>query len=44
MIGPSDPRGGMVRFVMEAAHPHDVTTFADQYGLAFAAGIIATSR
>src|SRR5437870_5510051 len=34
VLGPSAQRGARVGFVMEAAHPHDVTTFADQYGLA----------
>src|SRR3984893_11155514 len=33
-VGPPAPRGALVGFVMEAAHPHDLTTFADQYGLA----------
>src|SRR5437667_2378006 len=34
VLGPSAERGALVGFVMEAAHPHDLTTFADQYGLA----------
>jgi cysteine desulfurase / selenocysteine lyase len=38
IFGPSEERGGLVGFVMDAAHPHDVTTFADQYGLAMRGG------
>lgn len=38
LFGPSGPRGALVGFVMEAAHPHDLTTFADQYGLAMRGG------
>lgn len=38
VLGPSDERGAIVGFVMEAAHPHDLTTFADQYGLAMRGG------
>src|SRR5438132_1748246 len=34
VLGPSRDRGGGISFVMGAAHPHDLTTFADQYGLA----------
>ncbi len=30
--------GALVGFVMNAAHPHDLTTFADQYGLAMRGG------
>ena len=37
VLGPND-RGGLVGFVMEAAHPHDLTTYADQYGLALRGG------
>ena len=44
VFGPKEERGALVGFVMEAAHPHDLTTFADQYGLPCGAGIIATSR
>ena len=36
--GPRDRRGGLVGFVMDAAHPHDLTTFADQHGLALRGG------
>jgi len=38
VLGPSAERGALVGFVMEAAHPHDLTTFADQYGLAMRGG------
>jgi cysteine desulfurase / selenocysteine lyase len=38
MLGPRAPRGALVGFVMEAAHPHDLTTFADRYGLALRGG------
>jgi cysteine desulfurase/selenocysteine lyase len=38
VLGPRAPRGALVGFVMEAAHPHDLTTFADQYGLALRGG------
>lgn len=38
VLGPSGRRGAIVGFVMEAAHPHDLTTFADQQGLALRGG------
>jgi len=38
VLGPSAERGALVGFVMEAAHPHDLTTYADQYGLAMRGG------
>src|SRR5207253_8599425 len=38
VIGPTDDRGGVISFVVDAAHPHDLTTFADQYGLALRGG------
>src|SRR5213596_17329 len=38
VFGPAEERGALVGFVMEAAHPHDLTTFADQYGLALRGG------
>ena len=38
VFGPAEGRGALVGFVMEAAHPHDLTTFADQYGLALRGG------
>jgi len=37
VLGPTE-RAGLVSFVMEAAHPHDLTTYADQYGLALRGG------
>src|SRR5438067_7035446 len=38
VLGPERDRGGVIWFVMDAAHPHDLTTFADQYGLALRGG------
>ena len=38
VFGPTEQRGALVGFVMDAAHPHDLTTFADQYGLAMRGG------
>jgi len=38
ILGPREQRGALVGFVMDAAHPHDLTTFADQYGLALRGG------
>ncbi len=38
ILGPRHRRGGLVSFVMEGAHPHDVTTFADRYGVALRGG------
>lgn len=38
VFGPKEERGALVGFVMDAAHPHDLTTFADQYGLALRGG------
>jgi cysteine desulfurase/selenocysteine lyase len=38
LLGPSERRGAIVSFVLESAHPHDVTTFADQHGLALRGG------
>jgi cysteine desulfurase / selenocysteine lyase len=35
---PAEQRGALVGFVMDAAHPHDLTTFADRYGLAMRGG------
>lgn len=37
ILGPRE-RAGLVGFVMEAAHPHDLTTYADQFGLALRGG------
>jgi cysteine desulfurase/selenocysteine lyase len=38
VFGPEGKRGALVGFVMDAVHPHDLTTFADQYGLAMRGG------
>ncbi len=38
LLGPPNNRGALVGFVMDAAHPHDLTTYADQYGLALRGG------
>ena len=38
VLGPTGERGAIVGFVMESAHPHDLTTFADQRGLALRGG------
>jgi cysteine desulfurase/selenocysteine lyase len=38
IFGPKEERGALIGFVMDAAHPHDLTTFADQYGLAMRGG------
>ena len=38
VLGPSGERGGIVSFVMDGVHPHDLTTFADQQGLALRGG------
>ncbi|MGE5213988.1 MAG: cysteine desulfurase [Nitrospirota bacterium] len=38
VFGPDGERGALVGFLMDAAHPHDLTTFADQYGLAMRGG------
>ena len=38
VLGPRGERGAIVGFVMESAHPHDLTTFADQRGLALRGG------
>jgi cysteine desulfurase / selenocysteine lyase len=38
VFGPREERGALVGFTMDAAHPHDLTTFADQYGLAMRGG------
>ena len=37
-LGPTGTRGALIGFVMVSAHPHDVTTFADQQGLALRGG------
>jgi cysteine desulfurase/selenocysteine lyase len=38
ILGPRDRRGGLVGFVMDCAHPHDLTTFANEHGLALRGG------
>lgn len=38
ILGPRDNRGGLVSFVLESAHAHDVVSMADQYGLALRGG------
>lgn len=38
LFGPTGPRGALVGFVMDWAHPHDLTTFADRHGLALRGG------
>jgi cysteine desulfurase/selenocysteine lyase len=38
ILGPSGERGAILGFVMEHVHPHDLTTFADQRGLALRGG------
>ncbi|MEO6970953.1 MAG: cysteine desulfurase [Chthoniobacterales bacterium] len=38
LLGPAGARGALIGFVMASAHPHDVTTFADQQGLALRGG------
>jgi cysteine desulfurase/selenocysteine lyase len=38
ILGPSAERGAILGFVMEGVHPHDLTTFADQRGLALRGG------
>jgi cysteine desulfurase/selenocysteine lyase len=38
VLGPTGERGAIAGFVMEGVHPHDLTTFADQRGLALRGG------
>ena len=38
VLGPAGERGAIAGFVMNAAHPHDLTTFADRQGLAMRGG------
>ena len=38
LLGPTGNRGAIVGFVMDAVHPHDLTTFADRQGLALRGG------
>jgi cysteine desulfurase/selenocysteine lyase len=37
-LGPSKTRGGLVSFVHDSIHPHDLTAFCDQKGLALRGG------
>src|SRR4051812_12476743 len=38
ILGPTGERGAILGFVMDKVHPHDLTTFADQRGLALRGG------
>lgn len=38
VLGPQKQRGALVGFVMDGVHPHDLTTFSDQSGLALRGG------
>jgi cysteine desulfurase/selenocysteine lyase len=38
LLGPSGTRGALVSFHAEWAHPHDLTTYANQFGLALRGG------
>jgi cysteine desulfurase/selenocysteine lyase len=38
VIGTAKEHAGVISFIMDAAHPHDLTTFADRYGLAMRGG------
>jgi len=38
VLGPTGARGAILGFVMDKVHPHDLTTFADQRGLALRGG------
>ncbi|MFL6569666.1 MAG: cysteine desulfurase [Chthoniobacterales bacterium] len=38
VLGPPGERGAIAGFVMDGIHPHDLTTFADQQGLALRGG------
>jgi hypothetical protein len=38
ILGPAGQRGAILGFVMDNVHPHDLTTFADQRGLALRGG------
>jgi cysteine desulfurase/selenocysteine lyase len=38
VLGPTGDRGAILGFVMDKVHPHDLTTFADQRGLALRGG------
>ena len=38
VFGPREHRGGLVGFAAEWAHPHDLTTYANEYGIALRGG------
>jgi cysteine desulfurase / selenocysteine lyase len=38
VLGNANEHAGAISFVIDAAHPHDLTTFADRYGLAMRGG------
>ena len=38
VLGPREERGGLAGFVAEWAHPHDLTTYANEYGIALRGG------
>jgi cysteine desulfurase / selenocysteine lyase len=38
IFGPRDRRAGVVSFVLESVHAHDIVSMADQYGLALRGG------
>lgn len=38
VFGPEGSRAGVISFVLEGIHPHDIATFLDQYGVAIRAG------
>jgi cysteine desulfurase/selenocysteine lyase len=38
VLGPEGPRGSLVSFVHQSVHPHDLTAFCDQKGLALRGG------
>lgn len=38
IYGPREARGGLVGFSAEWAHPHDLTTYANEYGIALRGG------
>ncbi len=38
VLGPRGERGGLAGFVAQWAHPHDLTTYANEYGLALRGG------
>ena len=38
VYGPGEQRGGLVGFSAEWAHPHDLTTYANEYGIALRGG------